>query len=528
MNRLTEDQRKDLVRAWQERDAARLAAVSQQLGVALSLEGLAKLERNLQPDLTARDVISTLEEALAAPHGLALREVMYRPWRESSFVQGKLLCLAVRDGEKLTVEVGYAPNLPMTASHVWSELRPWYRELGRNQARARAWARSPSEGRVTFALTEPALAGGSSLAGSEGDALLAALIASPDDDEIRLVYADYLTERGDPRGELIARMIQQPRDQGRIDELLRDLGRHVAGEVAERATSWRIVRGFVEEVTMNAASFGKHGARLLQAHPIRHLVLKPISPSALAKLAQARALSGLRGLHLKNEIGWERSLELRSLGASAHLQSLEELIFERIEDEHTEWEEALAALVAPRLRAVVFNDIVSTRGLTGLARNPSLPALERIEYQAPWFLRAGSEGDLPFRAVEALSRSEHLRGLRQLGLQECRWLTPPILEVLLSSPFRLERLVLTGSTLDDSSATKLAASPATRSLHELEISRCRPLGEEGMAALLGLPHLRRLVCYAHDLAPEACARLKERVAAAGEGKEIVISGVTSP
>lgn len=36
------------------------------------------------------------------------------------------------------------------------------------------------------------------------DELLAAIVQAPDDDAPRLVFADWLSERGDPRGEQIA------------------------------------------------------------------------------------------------------------------------------------------------------------------------------------------------------------------------------------------------------------------------------------------------------------------------------------
>src|SRR5262245_27467685 len=53
-----------------------------------------------------------------------------------------------------------------------------------------------------------------------------AVLAAPDDDGPRLVYADWLSERGDPRGELI--QVQIARDHG-------------GGELAEReAELWRV------------------------------------------------------------------------------------------------------------------------------------------------------------------------------------------------------------------------------------------------------------------------------------------------
>src|SRR5262245_34345094 len=42
-----------------------------------------------------------------------------------------------------------------------------------------------------------------SLPVTQDDAFLADILADPDDDGVRLIYADYLDERGDPRGEFI-------------------------------------------------------------------------------------------------------------------------------------------------------------------------------------------------------------------------------------------------------------------------------------------------------------------------------------
>jgi uncharacterized protein (TIGR02996 family) len=48
---------------------------------------------------------------------------------------------------------------------------------------------------------------------SSGDDLLAAIYANPDDDQLRLVYADWLLERGDPRGEFIALQFRKHRGE---------------------------------------------------------------------------------------------------------------------------------------------------------------------------------------------------------------------------------------------------------------------------------------------------------------------------
>ena len=45
--------------------------------------------------------------------------------------------------------------------------------------------------------------------------LLAEIYAAPDDDAPRLVYADWLQERGDPRGEFIALQLERARGKAR-------------------------------------------------------------------------------------------------------------------------------------------------------------------------------------------------------------------------------------------------------------------------------------------------------------------------
>jgi uncharacterized protein (TIGR02996 family) len=80
-----------------------------------------------------------------------------------------------------------------------------------------------------------------------GDELLADVLADPASDDLRMVYADYLQERGDPRGELIALQLARKGQTARELELL-------AAHVAEwtqplydglAAQSIRFGRGFL-------------------------------------------------------------------------------------------------------------------------------------------------------------------------------------------------------------------------------------------------------------------------------------------
>jgi uncharacterized protein (TIGR02996 family) len=60
------------------------------------------------------------------------------------------------------------------------------------------------------------------------DKLLAEVYASPDDDAPRLVYADWLQERDDPRGEFIALQIARARGKA-AGTPARDRGAVVGG-----------------------------------------------------------------------------------------------------------------------------------------------------------------------------------------------------------------------------------------------------------------------------------------------------------
>ncbi|GEM_PF-1109053 len=93
-----------------------------------------------------------------------------------------------------------------------------------------------------------------SAAKTEAD-LLRAIYESPDDDDPRAVYADWLTERGDPRGEFITLQLARHRGEAtdamkkRESALLRKHGKAWAGEL-DRVLHphWRVFeRGFLAE-----------------------------------------------------------------------------------------------------------------------------------------------------------------------------------------------------------------------------------------------------------------------------------------
>jgi uncharacterized protein (TIGR02996 family) len=88
----------------------------------------------------------------------------------------------------------------------------------------------------------------------DDQALLAAIRAAPDDDAPRLVYADRLMERGDPRGEMIVLQCRDARGDKIVHERLKALldahGAAWRAHLPPRVMSSDFVRGFVHRVAL--------------------------------------------------------------------------------------------------------------------------------------------------------------------------------------------------------------------------------------------------------------------------------------
>lgn len=137
---------------------------------------------------------------------------------------------------------------------------------------------------------------------SDVDALLAAIRANPDDDAPRAVYADLLTQRGDPIGELITLQLADARGElneksrSRMRGLVRKHVRALLGELAplvgisiidaEGHGRVGFRRGFLAECSL---SDSPKALRALAGRPelatVEHLDLPPRSKEALAMAA---------------------------------------------------------------------------------------------------------------------------------------------------------------------------------------------------------------------------------------------------
>src|SRR5262245_3874429 len=114
---------------------------------------------------------------------------------------------------------------------------------------------------------------------SEREGFLQAIREAPDDDGVRLIYADWLGERGEvERAELIRVQCElerlppgdpcRPGLEDRADDLLGEHEMDWLG-AADGLHGWEWRRGFIEKVSVNSTSSLEPARPQFERHPVR-------------------------------------------------------------------------------------------------------------------------------------------------------------------------------------------------------------------------------------------------------------------
>ena len=263
-------------------------------------------------------------------HGLLARPPFgTRPFWKLGFE----LLVGVADRRSIARLVALGPELPRLAR---TALGPPVEQMRERAVRARrelapvARALTPVQAdglaRLGAALADRTHAAAAS--GQSGAELHAAILAHPADDQARQVYADWLQERGDPRGELIALQLAPPSPAAtrRIRALITEHGKRwlgVIGPVAVLPRS-RFERGFpaavviaprsapqldpvigapewatVEELRFSATVVGSPACATVVMHPVMRAL---------------RTVRGLAGTSIATVATSPRALPLTTLG----------------------------------------------------------------------------------------------------------------------------------------------------------------------------------------------------------------------
>jgi uncharacterized protein (TIGR02996 family) len=195
--------------------------------------------------------------------------------------------------------------------------------------------------------------------GADGDALLAAVHAEPDSDEVRLVYADWLQERGDPRGEFV--MLQVRAAQGRATAadakraraLLREHEDAWLGGLANVLTGTSFERGFLA-----AAVVAQNAAATAEAWEVA---------------PRSKVLATVHSL----EQGRGNAQHYQALVCSEHATNLR-----RVEIPGKPMLEALLGGPPRLVEELTFKKLVGKDGLARVAKSAAFPGLEHVRVPA--------------------------------------------------------------------------------------------------------------------------------------------------
>jgi len=345
-------------------------------------------------------------------------------------------------------------------------------------------------------------------AGERDRDFLRAISENPEDDVTRLVYADWLDEQGDPRGEFIRVECElgtleedTPRHKKlaqRKWELLEEYGKEWKGLFGKLGIESHFHRGFIASAEMSAKQFLEHGEKLLEKEPLTRLELKPFDrrtrQDQFKKLATCPLLARLRELTLSNNEINDR--EIVFLANSRYLTNLRTL-----------W--LFGNSVGPEgLKAIARSPHLANLTSLGLAQNPLRAAgaaalaasttmrhLEDLDLRHAWIGDAG---------IEALAGSQVVANLKSLSVSGGDFNNAPAdsaisargIAVLAKSPqfSKLESLGLRGNRIGDAGAIALAKSHSLKHLKQLDLDNCgiTHVGAAALASSDGLANLEEL------------------------------------
>jgi uncharacterized protein (TIGR02996 family) len=341
-----------------------------------------------------------------------------------------------------------------------------------------------------------------------------AILAAPDDDAPRLVYADWLDEHGQSeRAEFIriqCDLARRPKyDPGRpaLHDRERELlKRHETvwtEPVAAVARDCRFRRGFIEGVSIGVRKFLTDGDALFAAAPVRNFKFLRLGTknATAADLVQSRHLPRVRGMVLNGRLPAD---DLATMIAAPGLKGLTTLIVtETVSPDDVE---VLIAGHLPRLSTLRLSTeapVVTTDRFVALTR-------------AKW---TGGLTDLGVRyqpvnvgGVQALAASKRFNTLARLCLHDCG-VGLAGTRALADSPNlpALATLDLRGNRLTDSAAVAIASAKGLPALTELHLSMNK-LGPDGARALAnwpGLANLRLLNLYSNPIGDDGVCALAE-------------------
>jgi len=299
-------------------------------------------------------------------------------------------------------------------------------------------------------------------------AFLAAILATPDDDTPRLVFADWLDERGTDDDRARAALI---RAQCRAEVLpeggtaRKKLAREANALIRAHGKRWaapltalqlgvdhyEFPRGFLDSVRMSATTFARNAKKLFDAVPTLRAAHFVHAANELQALTKCKYLSRLASVNV-SDMCWCGNCPIhRDLDALFKCEKLD----------------ALTTLI-------VHSDRMDAAGARKLAACAGLAKLKALDV---------SYNPLGEAGVTAMLKSKHLGNLTELYLSSCE-LGDAGLKALARAKGlpALRKLVLTGNELTADGLGAFVASPLFAQLTHLDLWH-NPIKHTGAKAL---------------------------------------------
>jgi uncharacterized protein (TIGR02996 family) len=404
------------------------------------------------------------------------------------------------------------------------------------------------------------------------DAFLHEILAHPDDDAPRLIYADWLDEHNDPRGEFIriqcalAQLSDNDRRRWPLEQREQELLR-------EHEAKWRpkgigkspclFRRGFVEEITLFLRDFPDVVGAIFEQTPLRHVCLRGqdnpaeeierareemerrhftpglrppqvcvigrlVLDARLRNVTQSPLLARLRGLRLAFPLAIE---DLRNLIESPHLTNLTDLnlahTYLTIDDLRFL---ANAASLTSLSKLNLSGNRLTHEAARVLAESHLLPQLETLHLDSNLLGDAGAlvlsewpalprltrlslgHNQIFATGVKALAESPALRGLISLDLSRNISCDDGAFALASSRWSRLQALNLCFNGVGDTGVRALAHSERLSQLTRLDLTanRVTDIGTRSLRESRGLPHLERIDLQRNDISAPEQQRLRDR------------------
>lgn len=360
-------------------------------------------------------------------------------------------------------------------------------------------------------------------AGDEA-ALLRALAADPDDDAVRLVFADWLDDHDRPAEAECVRLqvafAALVAVEGEFGGFERSLAWEMLSSRCEAAAIRHAVpatppiecrRGLPAVVVASAAAFVDHGPLLFAALPTLHgLRVSTLGRShrAAQRLAAAEHLRRITRLSVEGGCG---PAALAALLASPHLANVTDLDLHYV---YLRNAAALATATLPRLtRLTLYNTRLGDARLADLLRTPLVDRLTYLDLEgctlrepsvhalaasprlaALTTLRLG-DNRVSDAGVKALAASDTVGGLVNLGLDQAHLRAPAAAALARSTTLTaLRRLGLAGNPLGDAGVRALVAGRGLAGLEHLDLegTDLTAAGVAALAAADALPNIQSL------------------------------------